>query len=135
MEELTMTRSRVVRVGTLAVVIAALTVAASALSAAQGAGHPRQVERGGKVIDTDTTAGDGVFNIAYGHASCRRGEKVVRGGADIRTTSGLFGGPVRAAVIASRPAPKQRGWYAAWNSDLGGKGRAVLVVKVVCAKK
>ena len=94
-----------------------------------------RVVRTGRIVDTDTTYGDGVFQIATGKAFCKRNEQVVSGGLRIVNVSGLFGGPARtmpgeSAPILKRPA----GWSVAFGSDLGGQARRIFRVVVVCAR-
>ena len=36
--------------------------------------------RFGKLVDTDSTQFDGSFNYAAGHATCKKGERVISGG-------------------------------------------------------
>ena len=92
--------------------------------------------RTGKIIDGDTTYGDGVFQPATGKAFCKGNERVVSGGLRIVSTAGLFGGPARTmpgedAPILKRPS----GWSVAFGSDLGGLARKDFRVVVVCQRR
>jgi hypothetical protein len=86
--------------------------------------------RSGKVIDRDTTAGDGVFNPAFGHAECKRGEQLISGG--VRARNLPPSGSLRIALRDSGPVPKKRQWFASWQSDEGGQARANFVVFAYC---
>jgi hypothetical protein len=88
--------------------------------------------RSARVRDTDTTANDGVFNLAYGRARCKRGEQLISGGVRLRDTGGVFFGPQRVSVVESSPAPRLRQWGVTLNSDLGGAAREKLVVFAYC---
>jgi hypothetical protein len=89
----------------------------------------------GKIVDTDTTYGDGVFQAASGRAFCKHGEQVVTGGLQIISVSGLFGGPARTAGGESAPyLKKPGGWSVAFASDLGGLARHDFRVVVICKK-
>src|SRR5436305_2692914 len=88
--------------------------------------------RTGKIIDTDTTYGDGVFQVASGRAYCKHGEQVVTGGLQIVSDSVLFGGPARTSVGESAPyLRKPGGWSVAFGSDLGGGARHDFRVVVI----
>jgi hypothetical protein len=87
--------------------------------------------RSGQISDRDTTAGDGVFNFAVGHAQCKAGEKLVSGGVRLRETGGVFPGH-HASIVDSAPVPKQREWAVTLNSDLGGAARTDFVVFAYC---
>lgn len=84
------------------------------------------------VRDTDATAGDGVFNLAYGRANCKRGEQLISGGVRLRDPGGVFGGAQRVAMVESGPVPKFRQWAVTMNSDLGGAARQKFVVFAYC---
>lgn len=86
--------------------------------------------RTARVRDLDTTAGDGVFNVASGHAQCKRGEQLISGGVRARSTP--TSGPLRIAVVDSGPVPKQRQWFVTMHSDLGGTARQQFVVFAYC---
>jgi hypothetical protein len=86
--------------------------------------------RSGKVVDKDTTAGDGAFNEARGHANCRHGERLISGGVRLRGGSVFPGQHV--SMVESGPVPKQREWTVTMNSDLGGAARQDFVVFAYC---
>ncbi len=89
--------------------------------------------RWGKVIDFDTTAGDGQFDIASGHAQCRRGERLISGG--LRARRSPQSGPLKIAMVESGPVTKQRQWFVTMNSDLGGAARKRFIVFAYCLTK
>ena len=85
--------------------------------------------RFGKLVDTDTTAGDGVFNYAKGHANCKRGERLISGGlrlhkGNISVIVGHF------AIVES--GPFRREWLVTASSDLGGAARQNFLVVASC---
>lgn len=90
------------------------------------------VLRFGKLHDTDTTAGDGQFNEATGHAKCKRGETLLGGGVRLRA-----GGDVapHAWVVESAPQLSARQMNARVSSDLGGAARKDFVVVASCLPK
>ncbi len=95
----------------------------------------RRVIHTGKLVDTDTTYGDNVFNVAHGRAYCKHGERVVSGGLLIVSVSGLFGGPPRWEQGESVPfLKKPQGWSVALGSDLGGLARHDFRALVMCEK-
>ena len=48
---------------------------------ATGSAHHGKIKyRFGKIVDTDTTANDGQFNYAHGHANCKHNERLISGG-------------------------------------------------------
>ncbi|HVC07314.1 MAG TPA: hypothetical protein VND98_07015 [Solirubrobacterales bacterium] len=87
--------------------------------------------RVGKIHDFDTTAGDGVFNVASGHAQCKRGERLISGGLRLRKVGGVFPGQ-HVSMVDSGPVPKLRQWFVTLNSDLGGAARQDFVVFAYC---
>jgi hypothetical protein len=87
--------------------------------------------RSGKIDDTDTTADDGNFTYASGHASCKRGERLISGGLRLRRDGGVFPGQ-HVSMVESGPVPKQREWAVTMNSDLGGAARRDFVVFAYC---
>lgn len=94
--------------------------------------HVRYRLRPGKVFDTDTTAGDGSFNYAVGHAFCKHGERLISGGVRLRGgLGGVFPGQ-HVALVDSGPAPKKREWGVTLSSDLGGAARQRFVVFAYC---
>jgi hypothetical protein len=90
--------------------------------------------RFGRIVDTDTTAGDGVFNYARGHANCRRGERLISGGLRLRNSGGVLTGQ-NVSTIESGPVPKFRQWFVTLNSDLGGAARKDFVVFAYCLQR
>ncbi len=88
--------------------------------------------RAGKIIDGDTTPGDGSFNYAVGHAFCKHGERLISGGVRLRGgLGGVFPGQ-HVALVDSGPVPKQREWAVTLSSDLGGAARQRFVVFAYC---
>lgn len=88
--------------------------------------------RAGKIIDRDTTAHDGVFNEAFGHAQCKRGERLISGGLRLRSLSGGVLPGQNISMVESGPVPKLREWTVTMNSDLGGLARKDFVVFAYC---
>ena len=94
-----------------------------------------RVLRTGRIVDTDTTYGDNVFQTASGKAYCKRGEKVITGGLRIVNVSGLFGGPARTMPGEDGPdLTRPAGWSVVFGSDLGGLARRNFRVVVVCQR-
>jgi hypothetical protein len=89
--------------------------------------------RAGKIVDTDTTAGDGLLNVARGHANCKRGERLISGGLRVRGGN-VFGGH-QVSMVESGPVPKRREWAVAMNSDLGGAARRDFAVFAYCRSR
>jgi hypothetical protein len=87
--------------------------------------------RSAKIHDTDTTAADGVFNLAHGRAHCKRGEQLISGGVRLRDIGEVFPGQ-RISLVETAPIPRRRQWAVVLNSDLGGAARDKLVVFAVC---
>jgi hypothetical protein len=87
--------------------------------------------RSGKIVDGDTTAYDGSFNPATGHADCKHGERLISGGLRLRSSGGVFPGQ-HVSMVESGPVPKQRQWFVTLNSDLGGAARKDFVVLAYC---
>jgi hypothetical protein len=87
--------------------------------------------RAGKIVDTDTTAGDGAFNPAFGHARCKQGERLISGGLRLHSGGGVFPGQ-HVSMVESGPVPKQREWAVTMNSDLGGAARQDFTVFAYC---
>ena len=87
--------------------------------------------RVGRIVDTDATADDGVFNYATGHAQCKRGERLISGGLRLRRSGGVFPGQ-HVSLVESGPVPKFRQWFVTLNSDLGGAARKDFVVFAYC---
>lgn len=86
--------------------------------------------RPGKVRDTDNTAGDGQFNIAFGQARCKAGERLIGGSARAKVVP--LSGPVRLVEIEEGMAPQENKYAAMWHSDLGGAAREQEVVFAYC---
>jgi hypothetical protein len=96
-------------------------------------GHdPKYRLRSGKIVDTDTTAHDGLFNEAFGHARCKRGERLISGGLRLRSGSGGVLPGQNVSMVESGPVPKLREWKVTMNSDLGGLARKDFVVFAYC---
>jgi hypothetical protein len=89
--------------------------------------------RSGKIVDTDTTAGDGSFNNAEGHARCKRGERLISGGLRLRGRNVFPGEHV--SMVESGPLPKKNEWAVALNSDLGGGARQDFVIFAYCLSR
>lgn len=94
--------------------------------------HAKYRLRAGKIVDRDTTAHDGNFNDAFGHARCRKGERLISGGLRLRNTSGGVIPGNNVSMVESGPVPKQREWAVTLNSDLGGAARKDFVVFAYC---
>ncbi len=127
-------------------VVIALGGTAVAFSLGRNSVHSRQIApgavqagdlgqlslRSGSLVDTDTTAGDGSYNYASGHARCKPGERLISGGLRLRPAGGgVFPGQ-RASLVESGPIPKRSEWAVAMNSDLGGAARKDFVVFAYC---
>jgi hypothetical protein len=121
---------------------AAIGGSAVAMSPRNNGATPSRAERAGgigkltlrfgKLVDRDTTASDGSFNPAFGHAICKKGERVISGG--IRQIAGGAGVIPHIWTVESGPVPSKRGWYVSMNSDLGGAARSDFVVVASCAR-
>jgi hypothetical protein len=96
--------------------------------------HARYILRSGKIVDTDTTAHDGVFNEAFGHAQCKRGERLISGGLRLRGGPGSVFPGQNVSMVESGPVPKFRQWFVSFNSDLGGAARKDFVVFAYCRR-
>lgn len=94
--------------------------------------HAKYRLRAGKIIDRDTTAHDGNFNDAFGHARCKKGERLISGGLRLRSTSGGVIPGNNVSMVESGPIPKLREWAVTMNSDLGGAARRDFVVFAYC---
>lgn len=99
-----------------------------------GGGLGKFTLRAGRVVDMDNTAGDGSFNLASGHAQCRRGERLISGGVRLRDSAGVFPGQ-HASLVDSGPVPAKRQWFVTLNSDLGGGARRDFVVFAYCLRR
>lgn len=106
----------------------------SGSSAADRAGDRGKLTlRFGKLVDTDSTQFDGSFNYAAGHATCKKGERVISGG--VRQIAGGAGVISHIWTVESEPVPKKRGWYVSMNSDLGGAARKDFLAVANCERK
>lgn len=94
--------------------------------------HARYRLRAGKIVDRDTTAHDGAFNEAFGHARCKRGERLISGGLRLRSGEGGVLPGQNVSMVESGPVPKLREWVVTMNSDLGGAARRDFVVFAYC---
>jgi uncharacterized protein YjbJ (UPF0337 family) len=102
-------------------------------TADRAGGRGKLTLRFGKLVDTDSTQFDGSFNYAAGHATCKKGERVISGG--IRQIAGGAGIISHIWTVESGPIPKKRGWYVSMNSDLGGAARSDFLVVANCERK
>ena len=126
-------RSAVVVVA--AIVMLALggsALAQSGPTATSSAHHGKIKYRFGKIVDTDTTANDGQFNYAHGHANCKHNERLISGGlwwnhGSITAIVGHF------QLVASGPIKRE--WSVTASSDMGGAARADFVVVATCEKR
>jgi hypothetical protein len=123
-----------------AVIVAALVMLAlggSALAqsgptANSSAHHGKIKYRFGKIVDTDTTANDGQFNYAHGHANCKRNERLISGG--LRWNHGSITAIVgHFQTVASGPIKRE--WVVTASSDMGGAARADFVVVATCERR
>lgn len=119
------------------VVVAAIVMLAlggSALAqpgptATSAAHHGKIKYRFGKIVDTDTTANDGQFNYAHGHANCKHNERLISGG--LRWNHGSITAIVgHFQTVASGPVKRE--WTVTAASDMGGAARADFVVVATC---
>lgn len=94
--------------------------------------HARYTLRAGKIVDRDTTGHDGAFNEAFGHARCKRGERLISGGLRLRSGVGGVLPGQNVSMVESGPVPKLREWTVTMNSDLGGAARSDFVVFAYC---
>lgn len=120
----------------LAVALTALFVALggnalaqSGPTASSSAHHGKIKLRFGKIVDTDTTANDGQFNYAHGHANCKHNERLISGGlrwhhGSVTAIIGHF------SMVES--GPFKREWRVTASSDMGGAARADFVVVASC---
>ena len=97
--------------------------------------HAHYRLRAGKIVDRDTTAHDGVFNDAEGHARCKRGERLISGGLRLRSGAGGVIPGQNVSMVESGPVPKLREWTVTMNSDLGGAARSDFVVFAYCLSR
>jgi hypothetical protein len=104
-------------------------LAYSGQTSAQSAHHGKIKLRFGKFVDTDTTANDGSFNYAHGHANCKHGERLISGGlrwhhGSITAITGHF------AMVESGPVKRE--WRVTASSDMGGAARQDFLVVASC---
>ena len=97
-------------------------------------GHGKFTLRSGKIVDADTTADDGSFNYATGHAQCKRGERLISGGVRLRSGIGSIFPGQHVSLVESGPVPKFRQWFVTLSSDLGGAARKDFVVFAYCLR-
>ncbi len=113
----------------LFVALGGSALAHSGPTAARPAHRGKIKLRFGKLVDTDTTAGDGVFNYAKGHARCKNGERLISGG--LRLHKGNIGSIVgHFALVESGPFGRE--WVVTASSDLGGAARQDFLVVASC---
>jgi hypothetical protein len=105
----------------------------SSNSGSSAAGRGKLTLRFGKLVDRDGTPFDGSFAEAFGHATCKKGERVISGG--VRQIAGGGGVISHIWTVESEPIPKNRGWYVSMNSDLGGAARKDFVAVANCERK
>ena len=120
-----------------AVVVAAIVtlalggsaLAQSGPTASRAAHHGKIKYRFGKIVDTDTTASDGQFNYAHGHANCKHNERLISGG--LRWNHGSVTAIVgHFQTVASGPIKRE--WTVTAASDMGGAARADFLVVASC---
>lgn len=104
-------------------------LAQSGPTATSSAHHGKIKYRFGKIVDTDTTANDGQFNYAHGHANCKHNERLISGG--LRWNHGSITAIVgHFQTVASGPVKRE--WTVTAASDMGGAARADFVVVATC---
>lgn len=125
-------RSAVVVVAAIAMVaLGGSALARSGPTATSSAHHGKIKYRFGKIVDTDTTANDGQFNYAHGHANCKHGEQLISGG--LRWNHGSVSAIVgHFQTVASGPIKRE--WSVTASSDMGGAARADFVVVASCER-
>ena len=106
-------------------------LAQSGPTASRSAHHGKIKLRFGKIVDTDTTANDGQFNYAHGHANCKHNERLISGGlrwhhGSVTAIMGHF------SLVES--GPLKREWRGTASSDMGGAARSDFVVVASCEK-
>lgn len=123
-------RSAVVVVAAIVMlVLGGSALAQSGPAATSSAHHGKIKYRFGKIVDTDTTANDGQFNYAHGHANCKHNERLISGG--LRWNHGSITAIVgHFQTVASGPVKRE--WTATAASDMGGAARADFVVVATC---
>ncbi|HEY5709362.1 MAG TPA: hypothetical protein VIS51_08195 [Solirubrobacterales bacterium] len=119
----------VIVVAIVMLVLGGSAFAQSGPTATRSAHHGKIKYRFGKIVDTDTTANDGQFNYAHGHANCKRGERLISGG--LRWNHGSITAIVgHFQTVASGPIKRE--WVVTASSDMGGAARADFVVVATC---
>ncbi len=123
-------RSTVVVVAAIVMlVLGGSALAQSGQAAARPTHHGKIKHRFGKIVDTDTTANDGQFNYAHGHANCKHGERLISGG--LRLHHGSL-----TAIIGHfqmvESGPIKREWVVTASSDMGGAARDDFLVVASC---
>ena len=123
-------RSAVVVVAAIVMlVLGGSALAQSGPTATSSAHHGKIKYRFGKIVDTDTTANDGQFNYAHGHANCKHNERLISGG--LRWNHGSITAIVgHFQMVASGPIKRE--WSVTASSDMGGAARADFVVVATC---
>ena len=126
-------RSAVVVVAAIVMlVLGGSALARSGQTATRSAHHGKLTYRFGKIVDTDTTANDGQFNYAHGHANCKHNERLISGGLR------LHHGSITAVVghfqmVASDPIKRE--WSVTASSDMGGAARTDFAVVASCERR
>ncbi len=113
-------------------VLGGSTLAQSGQAAARSSHHGKIKLRFGKIVDTDTTANDGQFNYAHGHANCKHGERLISGGlrwhhGSITAIIGHF------QMVESGPFKGE--WRVTASSDMGGAAREDFIVVASCERQ
>lgn len=126
-------RSAVVVVAAIALLaLGGSALAQSGPTATSSAQHGKIKYRFGKIVDTDTTANDGQFNYAHGHANCKHHERLISGG--LRWNHGSITAIVgHFQTVASGPIKRE--WSVTASSDMGGAARADFVVVASCERR
>jgi hypothetical protein len=123
-------RSAVVVVAAIVMLMLGGSALAQSGQVAARAAHQGKIKyRFGKIVDTDTTANDGQFNYAHGHANCKHGERLISGG--LRLHHGSL-----ASIIGHfqmvESGPIKREWVVTASSDMGGAARSDFLVVASC---
>jgi len=84
----------------------------------------------GPILDTDTTAHDGIYAAAGGRAKCKPGERLITGGSQQRTANESATPYMR--LVEEGPVPVEQAWSAKWASDLGGAASQQFIVVALC---
>ena len=101
----------------------------SGQASAKNTHHGKIKLRFGKIVDTDTTAADGLFNVARGHANCKHSERLIAGGLRLHkgSPSAIVG---HFSIVESGPFGRE--WVVTASSDLGGAARQDFLVVASC---